>query len=363
VITLSETYAERLASGRLQADPAQSIAVAELERLRQDLLNHTPLRGWRRLRLRLGGRLSPVRGIYLWGGVGRGKTLLLDLFFDCLPFKDKKRLHFHRFMAAVHDELKALGGQENPLDLVADRIAAEARIVCFDEFSVTDIADAMILGNLLAALFKRGVSFATTSNIEPKALYRDGLQRQQFLAAIELLELHTAVLHIESRNDYRLRVLERADVYQYPAGKAADRHLADYFAAIAPSEVEPDGKILILGRELAHRQLADGVIWFDFETLCDGPRSQDDYIELSRIYQTVLLSDVPQFDETRENQARRFIALIDEFYDRRVKLILSAAAPLASLYRGRRQIQTFARTASRLQEMQSHDYLASAHNP
>jgi acetoacetyl-CoA synthetase len=304
---------------------------------------------------------AATRGVYLWGGVGRGKTLLMDLFYGCLPFEDKTRQHFHRFMAGVHGNLKTLKDQPNPLDVVADRLAERTRIICFDEFAVGDIADAMILGNLLTALFARGVTLAATSNIRPQDLYRNGLQRQQFLPAIHLIERHTDVLHVEGQQDYRLRVLERADVYQFPSDAAAERHLAEYFAAIAPDEPELDGQLEVLGREIPYRCHADGVIWFDFRALCDGPRSQDDYIELSRCYQTVLVSNVPQLDATLENQAHRFIALVDEFYDRRVKLILSASVPLDALYRGKRLQHDFARTRSRLQEMQSYDYLAAAH--
>jgi cell division protein ZapE len=250
----------------------------------------------------------------------------------CLPFEDKARLHFHRFMAAVHFDLKTLANRPNPLDAVADRWATQTRIICFDELVVNDIADAMLLGNLFAALFERGVTLAATSNIRPQDLYRDGLQRQQFLPAIKLIETHTEVLHIDGQRDYRLRVLDRA---------------------------------------IRYRKHADGVLWCDFSELCDGPRSQEDYIELSKCYQTILVSNVPQFDATLENQARRFIALVDELYDRRVKVILSVAVPLDRLHAAgtsgsvtsKRLQREFERTRSRLQEMQSYEYLASAHRP
>lgn len=297
----------------------------------------------------------------MWGSVGRGKTLLMDLFYNCLPFDDKLRQHFHRFMASVHASLKRLRDTQNPLELVADEIADETRIICFDEFAVSDIADAMILGNLFTALFERGVTLAATSNIVPSELYSGGLQRQRFMPAIDLIEQFTEVLRVDGNRDYRLRVLERADVYQCPADEAAEARLAEYFAAIAPDESMPGGEITVLGRPVAYRQAADGVIWFNFAALCGGPRSQDDYIELSRVYQTVLVSAVPQFDRTLENEARRFIALVDEFYDRRVKLILSADAPLDELYAGERLATEFQRTYSRLREMQSYDYLGAAH--
>jgi cell division protein ZapE len=360
-----ELYRRRLERGDFRADAAQERAVDALERLYRDLASTAPPpRGWRRTLARLAGvEPAPVRGVYLWGGVGRGKTLVMDLFYGALPFDAKIRRHFHRFMAAVHEQLKSLRDREDPLDAVAEEIAAEARVICFDEFVVTDIADAMILGRLFRGLFARGVTLAATSNIEPEQLYRDGLQRQRFLPTIALLRRHCEVVHVAGAVDYRLRVLERADVYQTPAGEAADARLTEFFEAIAPDEGDHGGALEIFGRRIDYRRAADGVIWFDFEQVCDGPRSQDDYIELSRLYQTVLISNVPRFDALLENQARRFIALVDEFYDRRVKLILSAAAAPAQLYAGSRLTHDFERTRSRLEEMQSHDYLATAHQP
>jgi cell division protein ZapE len=359
-------YRRRIERGELTADEAQAQAIAALDRLHRDLVRAGPARrGWRRRLAAIAGRkrAAPVRGLYLWGSVGRGKTLMMDLFFGALPFKDKTRQHFHRFMASVHERLKGYPNVENPLELVADDIAAETRVICFDEFAVTDIADAMILGNLFAALFARGVTLTATSNIAPEQLYRDGLQRQRFLPTIALLREHTDVLQVGGSTDYRLRALERADVYQTPSGPAADQRLAKFFDEIAPDEGDQGGALELFGRKLEYRRAADGVIWFDFAKVCDGPRSQDDYIELSRLYQTVLVSNVPRFDTTLENQARRFIALVDEFYDRRVKLILSAAAPVTELYAGQKLRHDILRTQSRLQEMQTHDYLATAHMP
>jgi cell division protein ZapE len=367
-----EAYDARVARGELEVDATQAGVVRALDRLYADLLAAPrPTRGWRRrvARLLTGTAAAPVRGIYLWGGVGRGKTLLMDLFYACLPFDDKARHHFHRFMATVHASLKTFKDRENPLDLVADRFASQARIICFDEFAVHDIADAMILGNLFTALFARGVTLAATSNIRPRDLYRDGLQRQQFLPAIKLIETQTEVLHVDGQRDYRLRVLERADVYQFPSSSAAEQRLSEYFDAIAPDEPQRDGVLDVLGRAIRYRKHADGVLWCDFRELCDGPRSQDDYIELSKCYQTVLVSNVPQFDSALENQTRRFIALVDELYDRRVKLIVSAAVSLDRLWAetsagsatAKRLRHDFARTRSRLQEMQSYDYLAAAH--
>jgi cell division protein ZapE len=355
-------YRQRVDRGELTSDPAQVRAVEALERLYRDLLRATLPSGWRGQVAKLAGkRRQPVRGLYLWGGVGRGKTFLMDLFFNSLPFQEKRRQHFHRFMAAVHERLKHHRNVENPLEIVAAEIAGRARIICFDEFAVTDIADAMLLGNLFAGLFARGVTLAATSNIVPDQLYADGLQRQRFLPTIALIKEHTDVVHVDGGTDYRLRALERAEVYQTPTGELADQRLTEFFEAIAPDEGDHGGTLELYGRPIPYRRAADGVIWFDFESVCDGPRSQDDYIEISRLYQTVLVSNVPRFDATLENQARRFIALIDEFYDRRVKLILSAAAPATELYHGQRLKHDFLRTQSRLQEMQSHDYLAEAH--
>jgi len=361
---LSE-YRRRVEHGELEKDPAQETAVMALERLFQELNAASPVpRGWQRGLAKLMGRKpTPIRGLYLWGSVGRGKTLLMDLFYNCLPFEDKLRRHFHRFMAGVHEDLRSLRDRQDPLELVADKLASQTRIICFDEFAVTDIADAMILGNLFAALFERGVSLTATSNIEPARLYYDGLQRQRFLRTIELIEQHTQVLKMDGDLDYRLQFLEHAAVYQYPADREATRRLAEFFTAIAPDLGDTEGVMDILGRTIEFERRADGVVWFDFEQICDGPRSQDDYIELSRCFQSVVISNVPRFTAMLENQARRFIALVDEFYDRKVKLILSAAVPIDELYAGNKLAHDFERTRSRLIEMQSHDYLAAAHRP
>jgi cell division protein ZapE len=362
---LEDRYRQLVASGELSADGAQANAVRALQAVHDRLVRSgPPPRGWRRLISRLGRRSrTPPKGLYLWGPVGRGKTLLVDLFFASLPFDDKRRQHFHRFMNTVHGDLKLMGRRVNPLEHVADRIAAGTRVICFDEFAVSDIADAMILGNLFAALFARGVALVATSNTRPADLYRDGLQRRRFLPAIDLIEAHTDVIELAGAADYRLRALERAEVYQHPIGQRAEGKLAEFFRAIAAGDGKAGGSIEVLGRKIAVRREADGVIWFGFAEICDGPRSQTDYIEISRLYHTVLISNVPQFTPLHENQARRFIALVDEFYDRRVKLIVSAAVPVEALYAGVRLRFEFQRTQSRLQEMQSHDYLALSHLP
>jgi cell division protein ZapE len=283
------------------------------------------------------------------------------VFFEALPFEDKLRYHFHRLMYRVHKQLKVLAGTTDPIDSIAGEIADQARVICFDEFFVAEIGDAMILAKLLDGLFRRGVCLIATSNTPPADLYRDGLQRQQFLPAIELLLKHTTVVHMDGVQDYRLRVLEQAEIWHAPLDPVAETNLAQYFAAIAPDTGTENQAIEILGRDIRTRRRADGIAWFEFAELCDGPRSQDDYIELARSFQTVLLANVPVMTPEQENQARRFIALVDEFYARRVKLIVSAAALIPDIYQGRRLTREFQRTVSRLREMQSHDYLASAH--
>ena len=358
-----ELYARSIESQGMTRDAAQAHAVAALDDLYRRLLAaqaRPPL--LRRLSARLRGtRPAPERGLYMWGGVGRGKTWLMDLFFESLPFENKLRMHFHRFMRRVHQDLRALAGQSNPLLGVADRFAADAQVLCFDEFFVSDITDAMILGELLDALFARGVTLVATSNIPPSELYKDGLQRRRFLPAIALLEQHTDILNVDGGTDYRLRSLERAEIYHTPLDAGADESLAASFASLAP--VAPtEGEVLeVEGRPIPTRMRADDVVWFDFEALCGGPRSQNDYIELAREFHAVLVSDVPRFDSRLEDKARRFISLVDEFYDRGVKLILSAAAPLDDLYGGERLSFEFERTRSRLLEMQSREYLARLH--
>jgi cell division protein ZapE len=362
---LHARYAAALAAKGFAADPAQAAAVDALDRVARELgARRTPHRWTMRLRRALGrAPLAPVRGAYLWGGVGRGKTFVMDLFFEALPFPDRLRYHFHRLMYRVHNRLRALQNRPDPLDIVAGEFAAQARVICFDEFFVTDIADAMILGNLLNALVRRGVTLVATSNVPPDELYSGGLQRQRFLPAIDLIKSHTAVLHVTGSIDYRLRVLEQAEIFHAPLDASADGNLARWFGQIAPDAGTHGQPIEVNGRDIFTRRRADGIAWFDFAALCDGPRSQDDYIELARAFQTVIVSAVPVLDETMENQARRFIALVDEFYDHRVKLIISAAAPIASLYRGQRLVREFTRTRSRLLEMQSTAYLAAPHVP
>jgi cell division protein ZapE len=360
-VKIQTAYKRKLVQLGFEHDPAQRAIVGAMQKL-QDRIgeNPGPLRRLRHF-LQPAARPEAPRGLYLWGGVGRGKTFLMDLFFESLTIGDKRRVHFHRFMSEIHDRLKAAGGIRDPLDKVAGDLARESRVLCFDEFFVSDIGDAMILAGLLEGLFRRGVLLIATSNSAPGDLYRDGLQRARFLPAIALLETHTRVLHVAGDTDYRLRLLRSAGTYLCPAGSTADATLDRYFHDIAAGAWEDHSAIEVLGRGIRTRKRAKGVAWFDFRELCEGPRSAPDYIEIARRYQTVLLSDVPVLTAENENAARRFVNVVDEFYDRRVKLIVSAAAKPGSIYRGKRLALEFQRTASRLVEMQSSVYLHAAH--
>ncbi|RJG11876.1 cell division protein ZapE [Pseudomonas cavernicola] len=346
-------------------DAAQETAVRHLQRLYDDLVASEKSKPG--LFGKLLGKKSqgPVKGLYFWGGVGRGKTYLVDTFFDALPFKQKTRTHFHRFMKRVHEELTTLSGEKNPLPLIAKRFAAETRVICFDEFFVSDITDAMILATLLDELFKNGVSLVATSNIVPDGLYKDGLQRARFLPAIALLKEHTTIVNVDSGVDYRLRALEQAELYYWPLNEGAELSLNKSFVSLVPDcvQVQLNEVLMIENREIRSRKVCEDVAWFDFRELCDGPRSQNDYIELAKIFHAVLISNVEQMGVNEDDLARRFINLVDEFYDRNVKLILSAEVELKDLYSGGRLNFEFQRTLSRLLEMQSHEFLSRAHKP
>jgi cell division protein ZapE len=343
-------------------DASQSHVVELLADLQQRLLAAPPpKRGLARLLSRERNPVPGVPGIYLWGGVGRGKTFLMDLFFETLALESKRRVHFHRIMKDVHERLGALPDIEDPLATVARDMAAEARVLCFDEFFVSDIGDAMILGRLLRCLFERGVTLVATSNSRPDDLYRDGLQRRRFVPAIEALNPHTRVVELTGDTDYRLKLLQQAGTYLTPDDASARARLREFFRESASSQVEEDHELDVNGRKLRACRCAKGIAWFDFAELCDGPRSQADYIEIARWYPTIIVSGVPELSELREDQARRFIALVDEFYDRHVKLILSAERPADELYTGKRLRFEFERTVSRLIEMQSLEYLHLPH--
>ena len=302
------------------------------------------------------------RGVYLWGGVGRGKSFIMDGFFVTVAIRRKTRVHFHAFMRSVHEELAGLRAEEDPLAIVAGRIAARHRLICFDEFHVSDIADAMILGRLFKALFERGVVFVMTSNYAPDGLWPDGLQRERFLPAIALLNQWLDVVEVDAGIDYRLRALEQAGVYQAPLGADAETALAAAFERMR-SGPDEDPRLTIEGRLVPALRVAGSAAWFDFATLCEGPRSQRDYLELARSFPVLFLSGVPVLTAEAGNSARRFTWLVDILYDHRVKLVISAAVPPDGLYRAGPNQHEFARTVSRLIEMQSRDYMALPHVP
>ncbi len=350
-------------SGRFSYDAVQEQAVTGLNAIYDEFClryaDPTPVFSWRRL---VGRRQkhAPIKGLYMWGGVGRGKTWLMDLFYDALPGSRKEREHFHRFMRSVHHLMKENEHEHDPLKHVAEGIASRVDIICFDEFFVTDITDAMILGRLFELLFSRGVTLVATSNIEPDGLYKNGLQRSRFLPAIEMIKQHCDIMNVDSGTDYRLRTLKQAKLYYSPHDEAA---INAVFNELMPTEaglrVEP--VLNVSGRPLQARRVQADLAWFDFRSLCDGPRSQHDYIELANRYQTVIVTEVPQLTSQIEDQARRFVYLIDEFYDSHVKLVLSCEVPMLDLYVGEQMQFEFQRTMSRLLEMQSEEYLASAH--
>jgi len=364
-VSLGDLYQQRLAEHGFTSDAAQLAAVARLDDLRGRLIrahasNGSSLRRWL-ARLSGNSTREPERGLYLWGGVGRGKTWLMDMFFESLPFRDARRRHFHRFMHDVHAQLRELHNREAPLDLLAAQIARDTQVLCFDELFITDIADAMILGGLFEGLFKRGVTLVATSNVPPRELYKDGLQRQRFLPAIDLIEHNVEVLNVDGAIDYRLRQLTQAGTYLLASGPDTPQRLDALFTELADRGATSGGSIEIEGRAIPVVRQSNSAVWFNFFAICAGPRSQDDYIEIARGYQSVIVAGVPILDAPRDNEARRFIALVDELYDRNVNLIVSAAAPPNQLYRGERLSFEFQRTVSRLIEMQSAEYLAREH--
>ena len=358
--TVAALYERECARLGYQRDPVQERVVAHLDDLRERLLAPQPKGGL------LKGLLSRKehqlqKGLYIWGGVGRGKTWLMDLFFHTLPFKERQRSHFHRFMQTVHDELKKHRDRADPLELIAEKIARKTRIICFDEFFVSDIADAMLLGNLFRGLFERGVTLVATSNVPPDDLYKEGLQRARFLPAIKLLKENTQIVHVDSKTDYRLRLLERATTWFDSRDAKTATALVNLFESMAGEPGAVDATLTLNHRRLHAKRHAGDVIWFTFKELCDGPRGQADYIEIARCYHTVFVTDIPSLGVESENQTRRFITMIDEFYDRAVKVIVSAERPVTELYHGAKLKFEFERTQSRLIEMQSQQYLARPH--
>ncbi|TQV72859.1 AFG1 family ATPase [Aliikangiella marina] len=363
-MTPLQKYQADMNSGSFSRDDAQAQAVEKLDDLFHRLIAaNQPQSLFSRLAKKLTKTKEPVKGLYFWGGVGRGKTYLMDMFFDQLPFENKMRLHFHRFMHQLHEQLKSHKGQRDPLLLIADEIADETCVICFDEFFVSDITDAMLLGTLFQALFARGVTLVATSNIPPERLYWNGLQRERFLPAIELIQLHTEIVNVDSGIDYRLRTLEQADIFHSPHDQAALDNLNFSFDQLATEEQPPGTQIMVEHRKIKTERCAEGVIWFEFKQICETARSHADYIELSRCYHTVMVSNIPQLEAKDDSAARRFISLVDEFYERNVKLMITAAVELDDIYQGKQLSFEFKRTLSRLQEMQSTEYLAKEHLP
>jgi len=364
-----DKYKQDLSREDFLFDAAQENAVNHLQRLYDDLQSKPlavsgfkkVLSRWKKVYKKQ--EQQPIKGLYFWGGVGRGKTYLVDTFFDSLPFENKTRVHFHRFMHRVHQELKALSGKSDPLKIIAKKFADETQIICFDEFFVSDITDAMILGTLFEELFAHNVTLVATSNIIPDELYRNGLQRERFLPAIKLINEHTLIVNVDSGVDYRLRTLEQAEIYHYPLDSQANENLKHYFKQLSADEGKAGQAIEINNRQLDTVLVSDGVVYFDFSVLCESARSQGDYMEISQLYHTVLMANVKEMGPDCDDTTRRFIALVDEFYERNVKLIMSAELALEDLYSGGRLAFEFKRCLSRLQEMQSHDYLASEHLP
>lgn len=366
-------YLNALNEGSHQPDDVQKEAVSRLDVIYQALINRSApaasqsgglmakfgkLLGKRELK-----EAVPVRGLYMWGGVGRGKTWLMDLFYQSLPGERKQRLHFHRFMLRVHEELTSLQGQSDPLEIVADRFKAETDVLCFDEFFVSDITDAMLLGGLMKALFARGITLVATSNIPPDELYRNGLQRTRFLPAIDAIKQFCDVMNVDAGVDYRLRTLTQAHLWLTPLDASTTQQMDKLWLALAGAARQNAPELEINHRPLPTLGVENQTLAVSFSTLCVDARSQHDYIALSRLFHTVMLFDVPVMTPLMENEARRFIALVDEFYERHVKLVVSAAAALHDIYQGERLKFEFQRCLSRLQEMQSEEYLKRAHMP
>ncbi|ELZ5938697.1 AFG1 family ATPase [Providencia stuartii] len=372
-ITPIMRYQQALAEGNYQPDDVQRRAVERLNEIYQQLISTSSLNEHNEkpsgLKMRLGrllgkkhtSTIEPVKGLYMWGGVGRGKTWLMDMFYESLPGNRKLRLHFHRFMKKVQDDLMALQGQENPLDIIADEFKKQTDVLCFDEFFVSDITDAMILGTLLEGLFARGITLIATSNIIPDDLYRNGLQRARFLPAIEQIKKYCEIMNVDAGVDYRLRTLTQAHLFLSPINDESRQHLNEVFNKLAGKKGEQQPILEVNHRKMQAINAAEGVLAISFKALCEEPRSQNDYIYLANCYHTVLLYDVPVLDGKQESAARRFLALVDEFYERKVKLIINAQVPMASLYQGTLLTFEYQRCLSRLQEMQSEEYLKMPH--
>jgi cell division protein ZapE len=356
-VAVREIYEQALADRGYSSDPAQLRAIDSLERCENEWIAYKARRGNALAKLVV--RPAIPRGVYMYGGVGRGKSFLMDCFFNAVPLTRKTRLHFHEFMREVHRELSELQGTVNPLQELGKRMARRYRLICFDEFHVSDVTDAMILHRLLESLFENRVSIVTTSNFKPDDLYPNGLHRDRILPAIELLKSKLEVISVDNGSDYRQITFAQVGLYQTPLNEAAEAAMNDAFERLAETK-EESPLLHIEHRELKARRRAGGVVWFDFKELCGGPRSQNDYLELASQFHTVLLSGVPSMSPRMASEARRFTWLVDVLYDRRVKLIISAAVEPELLYTEGPLAHEFPRTVSRLREMQSAEFLALA---
>ena len=361
----SSQYQQLLNSGELQPDAGQQQVVQLLQELHDHLLQHPEVLPAKTgfLKRLFSSPKAPVKvpGLYLWGGVGRGKTLLTDMFYSSVDIESKTRLHFHRFMRRIHLGMRELGDVEDPLALIADDWAQHSRLLVLDEMHVNDITDAMLMGRLLKHLFERGVTMVTTSNVHPDDLFKNGLQRDRFIPAIEQIKAHTVVHAMGGDTDYRLRVLSQANIYFDSAATDVDQQLQENFDKLSRNETVQHGDLPVNGRPIPVVASAETLVWFSFDALCNSPRSTHDYIEIATVFSTVILSEVPVLDDMRNDEARRLVNLIDEFYDRNVNLIVSAAASPEALYTGKRLAFEFVRAASRLREMQSLEYLSRHH--
>ena len=354
----AQRYAEALASGKFMPDEAQAQAVHELDRVWQEL--NERYKSSKKIFSRFRRQTSP-QGVYMWGGVGRGKTWLMDQFYDSVPFRRKTRMHFHHFMQHVHRELNKLSGQQNPLDTVADQIYQDAVVICFDEFFVSNVTDAMILSDLFQKLFKRGITLVATSNIAPDGLYKNGIHRDRFIPTIEMVKQNCVILNVDAGVDYRLRVLKQAQLFKYPLNEAHQLWMQERFDALTRTQTVSHASITINHREVATVAHTEDVLWCEFADLCLKPRSPADFIEIANIYNTVLVSNIPHLNDYLADGTRRFIYLVDEFYDRGVKLLLTSEDNIIEIYSGEKLAFEIERTRSRLLEMQSDDYLNSAH--
>lgn len=359
-MSLQQRYALDLTSKGFTPDPVQQQAIASLQRLADTLNNVGNTSRSALQRMLMGPQRIP--GIYLWGSVGRGKTYLMDMFYDSLTGISRQRVHYHRFMLDIHEQLRVLPKSPNPLTIIGKSIARKTRVLCLDEFHVTDVADAMLLAGLLRALFRHGVTLVATSNTRIDRLYLNGLQRERFMQAIELLQDHTVEIDLQSGQDYRLLHLKRGETY-LRADAQSQQLLAAKFNELAPGNVAHNTSLLIYDRRINTIALSDDVVWFDFHELCDTPRAAKDYLEIARMFHTVFVSDIPMLADAQDSAAKRFMHLVDALYDHRVKLIASAKLQPAELYQGRLLKGAFDRTVSRLIEMGSLDYLAMAHKP